>query len=93
MNELTPQQRVNESTTLLDLCNTLNNLRREIYEAKQAGEHPLDLDDIIDLSDLPTFGENRNAPIHTHGIFSWDDKACIIEGSEFIDDWWEITSR
>ena len=78
----TPQERVNTTTSLDELRDVLNAIDDELRQAR--AEHDADerLEDVVDLTDLPTFG--GDAPDNTVDIWSWDaDRLLIIGGYGF----------
>jgi hypothetical protein len=65
-------QIIKSSKNLDELADNLNS-----YEA---GKDELKIDEVIDLSSLPTFG--KIIPRSTIEIFSWDSERVLIQGSE-----------
>jgi len=75
MNEL--KSNVMNATNLDDLCAALN----------ACVDVGVRTDEIIDTTDLPTFG--GTAPARTEGIYSWDADRQLVQGASR----WEIEAR
>ena len=76
------QQMYDESESLGALRDVLNH-----YQAyADAYANPVDLESLIDITSLPTFGGSE--PTDTLGVFSWDDARVLI-----YDNAWPIRCR
>ena len=76
------QQMYDESESLEALRDVLNH-----YQAyADAYANPVDLESLIDITSLPTFGGSE--PTDTLGVFSWDDARVLI-----YDNAWTIQDR
>ena len=75
---------VDESTTLDMLRCRLRRIERECDEARADDRLADSFDDLVDMSDLPTFG--GAAPKSTTGIWSWDeDRLLVGEGIDELE--------
>lgn len=73
---------IKNATSLDELLSALNAAEATLRET----ESPLRIDELVDLSSLPTFGGEE--PKDTAGVWSWDaDRLLVGEGE------WEIVSR
>lgn len=70
------QDRINACKSLYQLCKELNEITTEL---RDADDEPRCLGDVINLTNLPTFGGAE--PASTLGIWSWDDDEMLIEGN------------
>ena len=71
------QQMYDESESLEALRDVLNHYQADA----DAYANPVDLESLIDITSLPTFGGSE--PTDTLGVFSWDDSRRIIRSF-----WW-----
>ncbi len=77
------QERVNNATSLDDLCSILNEMGAEIKATHSSDK----LEEYVDLAALPTFGGKE--PSDTRGIWSWDKTRLL-----YADGWkWTIEAR
>lgn len=67
---MTYQERVNATTTLDELCSTLNEIESKIAAQNTFALFDSKIDNYVDLAALPTFGGVE--PNDTSGIWSWD---------------------
>jgi hypothetical protein len=70
--------RVQATSSLDELCDTLNTLESALPEGVK-------LEELIDTTSLPTFG---GADIADEGIFSWDNTHALYSGNK-----WHVLSR
>ena len=70
------QKAVNAARNLSELCQALN-----AHEADE--ETPIDLEQVVDLCGLPTFG--GEAPKSLENIWSWDAESVVwFENGEYL---------
>jgi len=76
----TEQEKINATTTLNQLCDTLNEISDEVREN-------VGIDQVVDTCNLPTFGGVD--PQNTSEVWSWDEKRVLVaDGSR-----WSIADR
>jgi hypothetical protein len=77
------QEKINNTKSLDELCETLNSIVSELGEA---GDE-LTIDQVVDVCSLPTFGGND--PKKTSEVWSWDaTQVLVADGSA-----WSVEDR